>query len=162
MKGDLLSLEIRWWNYACMSVLQCVCLLTNLLAKTLQPEDSIHPDEEDYSSVDSLYPLLNICFLKFHDIQCLKKFIYLSWTTYSTNPSARNLKVRTTVAIGPTFRCSERAEKRKEVLFLCSDTLTVCLNLQRVLIFIFFLCLVLLKVRRETSSSRSRETRIWS
>ncbi|KAJ8466860.1 hypothetical protein OPV22_029412 [Ensete ventricosum] len=53
--------------------------------KPLQPHDAAHPDNEDSCSVTS-----------------------------STAASVRTLKGKTTVAAAPTFRCSERAEKRKE------------------------------------------------
>ncbi|XP_020590757.1 protein WVD2-like 3 [Phalaenopsis equestris] len=53
--------------------------------KPLQPENAKHVDEEDACSIAS-----------------------------STSASLRAFKSRTTVASIPTFRCSERAEKRKE------------------------------------------------
>lgn len=53
--------------------------------KPLQPENTKHIDEEDACSIAS-----------------------------STSASLRAFKSRTTVASTPTFRCSERAEKRKE------------------------------------------------
>ncbi|CAL9037285.1 protein WVD2-like 1 [Musa acuminata AAA Group] len=53
--------------------------------KPLQPHDTVHPDNEDSCSVTS-----------------------------STAASVRTLKGKTTVAAAPTFRCSQRAEKRKE------------------------------------------------
>eukprot|EP00268_Persea_americana_P010800 TRINITY_DN14419_c0_g1_i1.p1 TRINITY_DN14419_c0_g1~~TRINITY_DN14419_c0_g1_i1.p1 ORF type:complete len:394 (+),score=125.26 TRINITY_DN14419_c0_g1_i1:218-1399(+) len=56
-----------------------------LARKPLQPDNAKHPDEDDVCSVAS-----------------------------STAASIRTLKMRTTVASAPTFRCSERAEKRKE------------------------------------------------
>ncbi|RWW21772.1 hypothetical protein GW17_00014065, partial [Ensete ventricosum] len=57
--------------------------------KPLHPDNVMHRDEEDYCSVASSYPSLNLS-------------------------SVKNLKTRTTVAIAPTFRLSERAERRKE------------------------------------------------
>lgn len=53
--------------------------------KPLQPDNKKHPDEEDSCSVAS-----------------------------STAASARTIKSKTIVAAAPTFRCTERAEKRKE------------------------------------------------
>ncbi|CAL5395327.1 unnamed protein product [Camellia sinensis] len=53
--------------------------------KPLQPDNKKHPDEDDSCSVAS-----------------------------STAASVRTIKSRTTVASAPTFRCIERAEKRKE------------------------------------------------
>ncbi|XP_043811441.1 protein WVD2-like 3 isoform X2 [Manihot esculenta] len=53
--------------------------------KPLQPNNKKHPDEEDTCSVTSI-----------------------------TAASARTNRSRTTVASAPVFRCSERAEKRKE------------------------------------------------
>ncbi|XP_038973092.1 protein WVD2-like 2 isoform X2 [Phoenix dactylifera] len=53
--------------------------------KPLQPDNTKHPDEEDACSVAS-----------------------------STSASVRTLKGRFTVASVPVFRCSERAERRKE------------------------------------------------
>ncbi|THU73086.1 hypothetical protein C4D60_Mb04t19100 [Musa balbisiana] len=57
--------------------------------KPLHPDNVMHRDEEDYCSVASSYPYLNLS-------------------------SVKNSKTRATVAIAPTFRCSERAERRKE------------------------------------------------
>ncbi|CAL9051476.1 unnamed protein product [Musa banksii] len=57
--------------------------------KPLHPDNVMHRDEEDYCSVASSYPSLNLS-------------------------SVKNSKTRRTVAIAPTFRCSERAERRKE------------------------------------------------
>ncbi|CAL9086267.1 unnamed protein product [Musa textilis] len=68
--------------------------------KPLHSDNVMHRDEEDYCSVASSYPSLNLCFLSFS----LLSFV----------ASVKNLKTRTTVAIAPTFRCSERAERRKE------------------------------------------------
>ncbi|KAJ4722608.1 Protein WVD2-like [Melia azedarach] len=53
--------------------------------KPLQPNNKKHPDEEDSCSVAS-----------------------------STAASARTIKSRTTAAAAPVFRCTERAEKRRE------------------------------------------------
>ncbi|URE27026.1 Targeting protein for Xklp2 (TPX2) [Musa troglodytarum] len=53
--------------------------------KPLQPHDTVHPDNEDSFSVTS-----------------------------STAASVRTLRGKTTVAAAPSFRSSERAEKRKE------------------------------------------------
>ncbi|XP_058085519.1 protein WVD2-like 1 [Magnolia sinica] len=53
--------------------------------KPLQPDNTKHPDEEDACSIAS-----------------------------STAASVRTLKIRMTMASAPVFRCSERAEKRKE------------------------------------------------
>ncbi|XP_077248103.1 protein WVD2-like 3 isoform X2 [Tasmannia lanceolata] len=53
--------------------------------KPLQPDNTKHPGEEDACSIAS-----------------------------STAASVRTLKARYTVASAPTFRCNERAEKRKE------------------------------------------------
>ncbi|CAL5337520.1 unnamed protein product [Camellia sinensis] len=53
--------------------------------KPLQPDNKKHPDEDDSCSVAS-----------------------------STAASVRTIKSRTTVASAPTFRCIQRAEKRKE------------------------------------------------
>ncbi|GFY84979.1 TPX2 (targeting protein for Xklp2) protein family [Actinidia rufa] len=53
--------------------------------KPLQPDNKKHPDEEDSCSVTS-----------------------------STAAASRTLKTRATVASAPTFRCMERAEKRRE------------------------------------------------
>ncbi|RWV95800.1 hypothetical protein GW17_00041542 [Ensete ventricosum] len=59
--------------------------LTLTSRRPLHPNELMHPDEEDSCSA-----------------------------TCSTMPSVRNLKVGKTVAIAPSFRCNERAEKRKE------------------------------------------------
>ncbi|XP_018679733.2 protein WVD2-like 3 isoform X1 [Musa acuminata AAA Group] len=59
--------------------------LTFTSRRPLHPNELMHPDEEDSCSVNSL-----------------------------TIPSVKNLKVSKTVALAPSFRCSERAEKRKE------------------------------------------------
>ncbi|CAL9088429.1 unnamed protein product [Musa textilis] len=59
--------------------------LTFTSRQLLHPNELMHPDEEDSCSVNSL-----------------------------TIPSVRNPKVSKTVAIAPSFRSSERAEKRKE------------------------------------------------
>ncbi|WOL08009.1 protein WVD2-like 3 [Canna indica] len=53
--------------------------------KPLHPDNTMHSDEEDSCYADS-----------------------------SALPSVRNVKVGATVAIAPSFRCKERAEKRKE------------------------------------------------
>ncbi|CAL9104049.1 unnamed protein product [Musa textilis] len=59
--------------------------LTVTSRRPLHPDNIMYSDEEDSCSITS-----------------------------ATAPSIRNLKVNTTVAIAPTFRCSERAERRKE------------------------------------------------
>ncbi|KAJ8470194.1 hypothetical protein OPV22_024537 [Ensete ventricosum] len=59
--------------------------LTVTSRRPLHPDNIMYSDEEDSCSITS-----------------------------ATAPSIRNLKVNTTLAIAPTFRCSERAEKRKE------------------------------------------------
>ncbi|GJN23009.1 hypothetical protein PR202_gb10623 [Eleusine coracana subsp. coracana] len=58
--------------------------------KTLQPDHTIHHQEEDSCSVTSSYPFL-------------------------TTTSSRAGKTRTTVPVPPSFVCSDRADKRKEV-----------------------------------------------
>ncbi|KAL6006853.1 hypothetical protein ACLOJK_032349 [Asimina triloba] len=65
----------------------CSCnpISTNISRKPLQPDNKKHPDEEDACSVAS-----------------------------STAASLQALKVKLTVGTAPVFRCSERAEKRKE------------------------------------------------
>ncbi|WOK99405.1 protein WVD2-like 1 isoform X1 [Canna indica] len=52
--------------------------------KPLHPDNNMHPDEEDSCSVGS------------------------------STPSMKSLKTKITVGIAPTFRCNERAERRKE------------------------------------------------
>ncbi|KAK9007215.1 hypothetical protein V6N11_051045 [Hibiscus sabdariffa] len=69
----------------------------SVLRKPLHPDNKKHPDDDDESrSVNSInhqcYPL----------------------TVQSTLESSRTAKPKSTVASAPTFRCSERAEKRKE------------------------------------------------
>ncbi|XP_065046593.1 protein WVD2-like 3 isoform X1 [Musa acuminata AAA Group] len=59
--------------------------LTVTSRRPLHPDNIMYSDEEDSCSITS-----------------------------ATAPSIRNLKVNTTVAIAPTFKCSERAERRKE------------------------------------------------
>ncbi|RRT59845.1 hypothetical protein B296_00014934 [Ensete ventricosum] len=59
--------------------------LPPMSSKPLQPDNTIHPDNEDSYSI-------------FH----------------STALSVRTLRGRATVATAPTFRCNERAERRKE------------------------------------------------
>ncbi|XP_074582077.1 protein WVD2-like 1 isoform X2 [Curcuma longa] len=53
--------------------------------KPQHPDSIMHPDEEDSCSIAS-----------------------------STAPSIKNMKTRTTMAVAPTFRSNERAERRKE------------------------------------------------
>ncbi|RWW88106.1 hypothetical protein BHE74_00003031 [Ensete ventricosum] len=57
--------------------------------KPLHPDNIMHPGDEDSCSVASSYPFSDLYFMK-------------------------NLKARTTVAVAPTFRSSERAARRKE------------------------------------------------
>ncbi|URE36587.1 WRKY transcription factor [Musa troglodytarum] len=58
--------------------------LPPMSSKPLQPDNTIHPDNED------------------------------SYSVTSTALSVRTLRGRTTVATAPTFRCNERAERRRE------------------------------------------------
>ncbi|KVH91291.1 TPX2, C-terminal domain-containing protein [Cynara cardunculus var. scolymus] len=69
--------------------------------KPLQPDNKKHPDEDDSCSVASLYPYLQFRFL-------------FSLTTQSTAASARTVTSKPTSASAPVFRCSTRAERRKE------------------------------------------------
>lgn len=55
---------------------------------------------------------------------CPKIPIWSSWTILSV-ASVKNSKTRRTVAIAPTFRCSERAERRKEVLYIFKSCWTL-------------------------------------
>lgn len=79
--------------------------------KPLQPHDTVHPDNEDSCSVTSSYP-----FSTFISYLPLDSFVLVFLEPFhSTAASVRTLKGKTTVAAAPTFRCSDRAEKRKEV-----------------------------------------------
>jgi len=82
--------------------------------KPLQPDNTKHTDEEDSCSVASSYPFATLFSTTF--------FLHFSNDGHQyflnnrrTAASVRTLKGRAMVASAPTFRCSERAEKRKEV-----------------------------------------------
>lgn len=58
-----------------------------------------------------------------HTDKYLEKFvcfiiIYYTLTMHSTATSIRTAKSRVTIGTSPTFRSAERAEKRREVLFV--------------------------------------------
>ncbi|KAK8670903.1 hypothetical protein V6N13_037516 [Hibiscus sabdariffa] len=70
----------------------------SVLRKPLHPDNKKHPDDDDDES---------------HSVNSINHKCY-SLTVQSTLESSRTAKPKSTVASAPTFRCSERAEKRKE------------------------------------------------
>lgn len=87
-----------------------------------------------------------------------------------TAASVRTLKLRATIASAPVFRCSERAEKRKEVSFHQKNVYEVQWCISRLkfhvcfsfFLFFIFISPVLLEIRRETPSFGGREKPVWS
>lgn len=106
-------------------------------------------------------------------------FVFIcSLTIISSVASARTAKSKVTVGSAPTFRCSDRAEKRREVMFywtfnsslysgvVCFWLTTLVLSVESILCFLFLLPLwffypVLSEVRGETSSSWRRKKPVW-
>ncbi|PON73443.1 TPX2, C-terminal [Trema orientale] len=70
-----------------------------------QPDNKKHTDEEDSWSVASSYPLLDCKLLP-------EASLFLA--IHRTAASVRTVKNKVTVGHAPTFKCSERAEKRRE------------------------------------------------
>ncbi|XWS13783.1 hypothetical protein CRYUN_Cryun36dG0067700 [Craigia yunnanensis] len=85
-------------NQLLMKSLYVCQLLQLFLRKPLQPNNKKHPDDDESCSVTSTYPLSTWI------LSSIMLFLRLLVTA----------KPKKNVASAPTFRCSERAEKRKE------------------------------------------------
>lgn len=84
----------------------------------MQPDNTKHTDEEDSCSIASSYPLASLVTKPFFFPPFFYNILSQNNNFLSnsrTAASVKTLKGRTTLASAPTFRCSERAEKRREV-----------------------------------------------
>lgn len=147
--------------------------------KPLQPDNTKHTEEDDVCSVASSYPMMTVS--GWSSIYCFPFFFFalssenllpylILHNENRTAASVRTLKLRATIASAPVFRCSERAEKRKEVFFHQKNGYEVQWCISRLkfhvcfafFLFFIFISPVLLEIRRETPSFGGREKPVWS